>query len=165
MKETEKKRIVSVTKEEIIDRIKKNTEMSKILQPGRVVVILSGRFAGKKAVVTSVNLNKTEERKYGFVTVVGVERSPLKITRKMSEKHQQLRTSVKSFCKVINVNHVMPTKNTVDVASLPLVKEVNAKSFELGKPYPEAQKRQISAQLANHYRAGKDTWLFTKLRF
>ena len=139
--------------------------MSKILAPGRVVIILSGRFAGKKAIVTSVNLQKTEERKYGFVTVVGVERAPLKITHKMSEKVQQMRTSVKSFCKVINVNHVMPTKNTVDLAQLNLVKEVKAENFQIRKQYPNAQKKQISAQLANHYRAGKDAWLFTKLRF
>ena len=139
--------------------------MSKILVPGRVVVILSGRFAGKKAIVTSVNLNKTEERKYGFVTVVGVERAPLKITGKMSEKVREMRTSVKSFCKVINVNHVMPTKNTVDLAQLNLVKEVKIDSFAMRKPYPNAQKKQISAQLARHYRSGKDAWLFTKLRF
>ena len=139
--------------------------MSKILQPGRVVIILSGRYAGKKAIVTSVNLQKTEERKYGFVTVVGVERAPLKITHKMSEKVQQMRTSVKSFCKVINVNHVMPTKNIVSLDGLDLVKAVKINNFTVGKPFSVAQKKQISAQLAKHYRAGKDGWLFTKLRF
>ena len=139
--------------------------MSKILAPGRVVIILSGRFAGKKAVVTSVNLQKTDERKYGFVTVVGVERAPLKITHKMSENVQKMRTSVKAFCKVINVNHVMPTKNTVDLAQLNLVKDVKAENFQIRKQFPVAQKKQISAQLANHYRAGKDAWLFAKLRF
>ena len=139
--------------------------MSKILAPGRVVIILSGRYAGKKAVVTSVNLQKTEERKYGFITVVGVERAPLKITHKMSEKVQHMRTSVKAFCKVINVNHVMPTKNTVNLDQLSLVKDVKADMFQMRKQYPNAQKKQISAQLAEHYRAGKDAWLFSKLRF
>ena len=139
--------------------------MSKILQQGRVVIILSGRFAGKKAVVTSVNLQNTKDRKYGYVTVVGIERSPLKITKKMSEKVRQMRTSVKSFCKVINVNHVMPTKNTIDLKDLPTVKEVKIEKFEAGKPYSNAQKKQISSDLARHYRSGRDNWLFTKLRF
>ena len=139
--------------------------MSKILQPGRIVIILSGRFAGKKAVVTSVNLNKTEARKYGYVTVVGIERAPLKITNKMSDKIKQLRTSVKSFCKVINVNHVMPTKNTIDLNQLNLVKDVKIDNFAIRAVFPKAQKKQISAQLANHYRAGKDAWLFAKLKF
>ncbi|EDR22399.1 60S ribosomal protein L27-A, putative [Entamoeba dispar SAW760] len=139
--------------------------MSKILAPGRVVIILSGRFAGKKAVVSSVNLQGTKDRKYGFVTVVGVERAPLKITRKMSAKVQQMRTSVKSFCKVINVNHVMPTKYTVSLDQFNLIKEVKINTFEAGKVYPISQKKAISSQFAEEYRKGKESWLFTKLRF
>ena len=139
--------------------------MSKVLAPGRVVIILSGRFAGKKAVVTSVNLNGNNERKYGFVTVVGVERSPLKITRKMSETLQHMRTSVKAFCKVINVNHVMPTKYTVKLEDYAGVKDVKVANFKFNEPYPIKDKKVISSDFADHYRNGKDQWFFAKLRF
>lgn len=139
--------------------------MSKILVPGRIVIMLQGRFAGKKAIVTSVNLQGTKDRKFGFVTVVGVERSPLKVTRKMSEFKAMKRTSVKSFCKCVNVNHIMPTKYTANIEQLDLVKNVKAANFEAGKMYPVSQKKAISAQFAEAYRNNKEKWLFTKLRF
>ena len=139
--------------------------MSKILTPGRIVIILSGRFAGKKAVISSVNLQGTKDRKYGFVTVVGVERAPLKITSKMSPKLREMRTSVKSFAKVINVNHIMPTKYTVPLEQYSTIREVKINAFEHSKPYPVNKKKAISKQLAEQYRAGKNSWLFTKLRF
>ncbi|ELP93669.1 60S ribosomal protein L27-A, putative [Entamoeba invadens IP1] len=139
--------------------------MSKILAPGRVVILLSGRYAGKKAVISSVNLQKTKDRDYGFVTVVGVERAPLKITRAMSDTVQRLRTSVKAFCKVVNVNHLMPTKYTVNLDQLNLIKDVKINTFEAGKPYPIATKKALSSQFAEVYRNGKESWLFTKLRF
>ena len=48
--------------------------------------------------------------------VAGVDRSPKKVTRDMSKKKFNKRTSVKPFVKYVNYNHVMPTRYTLDVA-------------------------------------------------
>ena len=60
----------------------------KIMKAGRVVILLAGRRAGKKAVIVkqfdegSKNKNKT----FGHALVAGVERPPLRISKRMSKK-------------------------------------------------------------------------------
>eukprot|EP00922_Rhytidocystis_sp_ex-Travisia-forbesii_P013246 GHVS01019824.1.p1 GENE.GHVS01019824.1~~GHVS01019824.1.p1 ORF type:complete len:148 (-),score=11.30 GHVS01019824.1:204-647(-) len=87
--------------------------MGKLLKPGRVVVVLSGRMAGKKAVVVQAWDNGTKERSFGHCLVCGVERAPLKVTKKMSKKKIEKRCRVKPFVKYVNFNHLMPTRYTV----------------------------------------------------
>ena len=60
--------------------------MVKCLKPGKVVVVLSGKYAGKKAVIVRVNENGSDKHKFPYAVVVGVERAPRKVTRSMSEK-------------------------------------------------------------------------------
>jgi large subunit ribosomal protein L27e len=45
--------------------------------------------------------------------VAGIERNPLKVTTRMSQKKIERRTKVKPFVKVINYNHLMPTRYIV----------------------------------------------------
>ena len=52
----------------------------------------------------------TKERGYGHAIVAGVERYPLKITKNMGKKRVAKRSKVKPFIKVINYNHMMPTR-------------------------------------------------------
>lgn len=48
--------------------------------------------------------------------VAGVERAPKKVTKAMSKKKFNRKTSVKPFVKSVNYNHIMPTRYTLDVA-------------------------------------------------
>ena len=48
--------------------------------------------------------------------VAGIDRYPRKVTKKMSKKKIQKRSKVKPFLKVINYNHVMPTRYSVDIS-------------------------------------------------
>jgi large subunit ribosomal protein L27e len=84
--------------------------MVKFLKPGRVVLILSGRFAGKKAVVVRAYDEGTKDRPFGHCLVVGIEKPPLRISKKMPEKRQQRKTRVKPFVKYVNYTHIMPTR-------------------------------------------------------
>lgn len=90
--------------------------MVKFLKPGKVVVVLGGRYAGKKAVIVE-RYDKDSKRSYGHALVAGVERPPRKVTRHMSQRKIARRTCVKPFLKLINYNHFMPTR-CVAVASL-----------------------------------------------
>lgn len=87
--------------------------MAKFLKYGRVVILLQGRFAGKKAVIVKSSEDGTKDRKFGHVLVAGVERSPKKVTKRMGAKKIQKRTSVKPFVKYVNLNHIMPTRYSV----------------------------------------------------
>jgi large subunit ribosomal protein L27e len=58
--------------------------MVRFIKPGRVVLLLSGRFAGKKAVVVRAYDEGTKDRPFGHALVVGIEKPPQKISKKMS---------------------------------------------------------------------------------
>ena len=53
--------------------------MGKFLKTGKVVLLLQGRFAGKKAVIVQSSDQGTKERKYGHSLVAGVSKTPKKV--------------------------------------------------------------------------------------
>ena len=88
----------------------------KILKPGKVVVILQGRYAGRKAVVVRVfeNGNQDQGHSFGSVLVAGIDRSPRAVNKSMSKTRILRRSKIKPFVKFINVTHVMATRYTCD---------------------------------------------------
>jgi hypothetical protein len=52
---------------------------ARVLQPGKVVVVLAGRFAGKKAVIVRNHDDGTSGRAYGHAMVVGLQKEPRKV--------------------------------------------------------------------------------------
>tara|TARA_B110000208_G_scaffold184706_1_gene238881 strand:- start:1213 stop:1704 length:492 start_codon:yes stop_codon:yes gene_type:complete len=83
---------------------------TKIIKQGKVVVILSGRYAGKKAIVVKVNDEGKGDRRFGHCLVAGIERGPRRCTRSMSAAKINKRTRMKAFLKFVNYNHIMPTR-------------------------------------------------------
>ena len=45
--------------------------------------------------------------------VAGIERYPLRVTKRMSQKKMERRSKVKAFVKNVNYNHLMPTRYMV----------------------------------------------------
>ena len=74
------------------------------------MIILTGKYAGKKAVIVKNYDEGTQQRKYAHAVVAGVDREPLKITKSMGQKRVAKRSRVKPFIKVVNYNHIMPTR-------------------------------------------------------
>merc|ERR1711879_620656 len=66
--------------------------MGKFIKAGRVVVLLQGRYAGKKAIVVKVFDDGSRARPFGHCLVAGVDKAPLKYA---------------------NYNHIMPTRYQV----------------------------------------------------
>eukprot|EP00401_Gymnodinium_catenatum_P080908 CAMPEP_0117544844 /NCGR_PEP_ID=MMETSP0784-20121206/45788_1 /TAXON_ID=39447 /ORGANISM="" /LENGTH=147 /DNA_ID=CAMNT_0005341671 /DNA_START=67 /DNA_END=510 /DNA_ORIENTATION=+ len=87
--------------------------MGKFLKTGRVVVLLNGRYTGKKAIVVKAFDDGSRARPFGHALVAGVDKPPLKVTKKMSKKKIAKRTRVKPFVKYVNYNHIMPTRYQV----------------------------------------------------
>ena len=53
--------------------------MVKFLKPGKVVILLTGRYAGKKAVIIKNNDDGTSSRPYGHAIVCGLAKEPRKV--------------------------------------------------------------------------------------
>lgn len=80
---------------------------------GRIVILLKGRFAGRKAVVISANEAGTKDRKYPHALVTGIDRYPRKVHKEMSKARLEQRIKIKPFVRYVNLNHVLPTRYAV----------------------------------------------------
>ena len=84
--------------------------MKKFLKPGRIVIMMTGKYAGKKAIILKVFYEGSKDRKFGHALVAGISRYPRKVTRAMSETRASRRIRIKPFVKYVNFNHFMPTR-------------------------------------------------------
>lgn len=74
--------------------------MGKIMKPGKVVLILSGRYAGKKAIILRNFDDGTSDKQYGHALVAGIDRYPRKVHKRMGKKKIHKRSKIKPFIKV-----------------------------------------------------------------
>lgn len=74
--------------------------MGKIMKSGKVVLVLGGRYAGRKAVIVKNYDDGTTDKPYGHALVAGIERYPRKVTAKMSKRKLAKRSKIKAFVKV-----------------------------------------------------------------
>ena len=92
--------------------------------------------------------------------VAGIERNPAQVTRRMSKARQQKRSKVKPFIKIINYNHLMPTRYTLELESLKGA--VSNETFKEPSQREDA-KKNIKKALEERYQSGKNRWFFTQL--
>ncbi|KAL8287982.1 hypothetical protein RB597_000193 [Gaeumannomyces tritici] len=132
----------------------------KFLKVGRVAIITRGRYAGKKVVIIQPSDLGNKMHPYGHAIVAGIERYPSKITRRMSKTRQEKRSKIKPFVKVVNYNHLMPTRYTLELEGLKgtvtndTFKEVSQR---------EDAKKNVKKVLEERYTSGKNRWFFTPL--
>lgn len=136
--------------------------MGKFLKPGKVVLVLGGKYAGRKAVIIKNHDEGTSDKPYGHALVAGIDRYPLRILKKMSKKRVKQRSKVKPFLRVYNYNHIMPTRYSVDVS---VDKQVVNKDAFRDPALRNKARREIKAKFEARYKTGKNRWFFTKLRF
>lgn len=74
--------------------------MGKIMKAGKVVLLLGGRYAGRKAVIVKPSDEGTSDKPFSHALVAGIDRYPRKVTKKMSKKKVAKRSKVKPFLKV-----------------------------------------------------------------
>ena len=76
-------------------------KMVKIMKSGKVVLVLSGRYAGRKAIVMRNFDDGTTEKQYGHAMVAGIDRYPRKVHKRMGKGKLHKRSKIKPFVKVI----------------------------------------------------------------
>merc|ERR1712071_345918 len=140
----------------------KTHKMGRFIKSGRVVILTAGKYAGKKAVVVKENNDGSQDRLYGHALVAGIDRYPRKVTKSMGKEKIAGRNKMKAFIKVINYNHVMPTRYSVDI---PVNKEVVNKDSLKDATKKRSAKAHFKAVFEERYKTGKNKWFFQKLRF
>merc|ERR1712059_16666 len=84
-------------------------------------------------------------------------RSPRRCPRRI-----QKRSKVKPFLKVINYNHVMPTRYSVDIS----FDKTNINKELLKDPMKKKKARNmVRTKFEERYKSGKNRWFFQKLKF
>nr|CAJ17390.1 ribosomal protein L27e [Dascillus cervinus] len=135
--------------------------MGKIMKSGKVVLVLSGRYAGRKAIVMKTFDDGTSDKQYGHALVAGIDRYPRKVHKRMGKAKMHKRSKIKPFLKIINYNHLMPTRYSVDIAS-----EHKVTPKDLKDPMKRKKARfQVRVKFEERYKSGKNKWFFQKLRF
>ena len=103
--------------------------MVKYYKPGKVVIVLNGKYAGAKGIIVKPNYDGSKERKYPHCLVVGLSKGPKKPTKrnlaKLQSKIQKIESSPDSndklntlksfgvFIKYYNMSHLLATRYTV----------------------------------------------------
>ena len=145
--------------------------MGKIFKGGRIVILTSGRHAGKKAIVVKSYDEGNKSRKFASALVLGVDRAPRDVNRRMGKKKFIRRTQVKTFVKFVNQNHLMPTRYTTsDVET----KDIKEEAISTAEKRAELNKT-IGKNLSDAYRklpdpkqnekAGHLRFFFKRLHF
>lgn len=79
------------------------SKMRKIMKGGKVVIVLCGRYAGRKAVVVKTFDDGTADKQFGHALVAGIDRYPRKVTKKMGTAKLKKKSKIKPFLKVSNL--------------------------------------------------------------
>lgn len=140
-----------------------------IIKGGKVVVMLQGRYAGRKAVVVKVHEDGTNDRKFPHAVVAGIDRYPRKITKAMDAKKVAKRSIMKPFVKHVNLTHVMPTRYQCDFDLKKIVDEglKGGPEGEMRKAVRAvfAEKYQAQATAKSSKKATGTAYFYKKLRF
>ena len=105
--------------------------------------------------------NGNKPHPFGHAVVAGIERYPEKITRRMGKARQDRRSKIKPFIKVINYNHLMPTRYTLELEGLK--GSISTDTFKEVSQREDA-KKTVKKILEERYTSGKNRWFFTPLR-
>ncbi|XP_014446674.1 60S ribosomal protein L27-like [Tupaia chinensis] len=136
--------------------------MGKFMKPGKVVLVLAGRYSGLKAVIVKNTHEGTSDRPYSHTPVAGTDRCPHKVTAAMGKKKITKRSKIKSLVKVDNYNHLMPTRHSMDS---PLEKTVVNKDVFRDPALKHKARQEAKVKFEERYKIGKNKWFFQKLRF
>merc|ERR1712151_631551 len=98
-----------------LDKMDGGGKRTKFLKSGKIVILLKGKYAGRKAVIVKNYDDGSGARSYGHCLVVGIDKYPLKVTKQMGPKIVSKRSKIKPFIKVANYNHIMPPRYSLDV--------------------------------------------------
>ena len=96
-------------------------------------------------------LRSEKSRSYGHALVAGLARPPKKVSKSFSKKKIALRSKVKPFVKLVNYNHIMPTRSVPcrpDDVMVPCRKAAHAPQLQPGRGAVQGCGEQVGHQEA-----------------
>ena len=140
-----------------------------VIKSGKVVIVLQGRFAGRKAIVVKAYDDGNAERRFAHAMVAGIDRAPRKVTRSMSKEKIQKRTKMKPFLKYVNYTHLMPTRYALEVELKSVVTTDIVSGSQANPTARQTARKEVKKLFEEKYnsslKTGKNKWFFQKLRF
>merc|ERR1712099_177994 len=94
----------------------------------------------------------TSDKPFGHALIAGIDRYPRIVTKRMSKKKVKQKSKIKPFLKVVNYNHLMPTRYSVDIA---LDKDKLNKEV-LKDPMKKKKARHIPHQIRRAIQGGQE---------
>jgi large subunit ribosomal protein L27e len=141
-------------------------------ESGKVVIVLAGRHAGKKAVVVKTFDDGNSDKRFSHCLIVGLARGPRKITRSMTKAKVEKRSkTMKPFIKYVNVRHIFPTRYVVDLDLKKAVDEADLVDAERKVDVKKNLKKLFQDRYLNQKdvtsekKAQGSTYFFQKLSF
>jgi len=119
--------------------------------------MLSGRYAGRKAVVVKTFDNGSGDRKFGHALVAGLDRYPRKITKKMDAAKVAKKSKVKAFVKYVNYSHIMPTRYMVDMDLKKTITDADVANAETRTKCVKDLKKFFTERYLNQTAVSKDS--------
>nr|UXY87016.1 60S ribosomal protein L27 [Cryptomonas paramecium] len=139
--------------------------MALIHKQGKIVILLSGKFAGCKAVIVSNNYQK---KKFENCVLLGISKCPSLCLKKSRIASTKL-NKIKVFIKKVNKNHFFVTRYNVNFGekngklirkfALNYIKSKKLQSRNNG------EKNFIKNLLSDQCLFDKNKWFFEKLKF
>jgi large subunit ribosomal protein L27e len=141
-------------------------------EAGKVVIVLQGRHAGKKAVVIKTYDDGNSDRRFSHCLIAGLARNPRRVTKAMSkEKVEKRIKTMKPFVKYVNVRHVFPTRYVVDLDLKKAVDEADLVDPERKVEVKKNLKKVFydrylnQKEVTSEKKAQGSSYFFQKLRF
>jgi large subunit ribosomal protein L27e len=141
-------------------------------EAGKVVIVLQGRHAGKKAVVVKTFDDGNSDRRFSHCLIAGLARNPRKVTKAMpKEKAEKRSKQMKPFVKYVNVRHIFPTRYVVDLDLKKAVDEADLVDPERKVDVKKNLKKLFydrylnQKEVTSEKKAQGSSYFFQKLRF
>ena len=141
-------------------------------EAGKVVIVLQGRHAGKKAVVVKTFDDGNSDRRFSHCLIAGLARNPRNVTKAMSKEKVEKRTKkMKPFVKYVNVRHVFPTRYVVDLDLKKAVDEADLvdpdRKVDVKKNLKKVfyDRYMNQKEVTSEKKAQGSSYFFQKLRF
>jgi len=141
-------------------------------ETGKIVIVLAGRHAGKKAVVVKTFDEGNSEKRFSHCLIAGLARNPRKVTKAMSKSKVEKRSKcMKPFVKYINVRHIFPTRYVVDMDLKKIVDEADLVDADRRVEVKKNLKKVLldrylnQKEITSEKKAQGTNYFFQKLRF
>ncbi len=124
------------------------------------MILLQGRYAGKKAIVVKV-FDGGKDRPYSHALVAGIEKYPRRPKKSDAPELLAKKSIVKTFVRIVNLSHLMPTRYGVDLD----LQSAVSKKTATDPTQRVAVKKELKQLFETRYLTGRNRWFFTPLKF